>query len=117
DPARAGVGDHDGVALEAVARGVREQVPQGGAGRTDGILERDRALLDADEDRVAGEELADGRDAEDPVAVPSSPRRSVSGDHGGGDMRDVPGIEPAEGALHGDGVEVVHAASLARPAR
>src|SRR3954451_17050512 len=86
DPARARGSDNAAVALESVAGGVGEQMPQRGVRRADGVAQRDRTLLDPDQDRVPGEELPDGRHPKDPVAVPSDPRLAPGRDNGRGRM-------------------------------
>ena len=99
DPSGTRRRDDPGVALEPVAGGVGEQVPEGRAGRAGGVVELDRALLDADHQGVTGDDLADARDTEPSLRVAVGCARAGRGDHRRGDVRNPPGVDGREGIV------------------
>src|SRR6478736_5783675 len=58
-----------GLAVEGQARGMSQQMPDGGAGRPCGLVEVDDAFLGGDERRESGDWLRDGRESDGAARV------------------------------------------------
>jgi hypothetical protein len=83
--------------VEGEARGVREEVAYGRAGRPRGLVEVEHPFLRRDEDGERGDELRHGRESDRPGRVPAR-RDDVRGArHPRGGEGDVPAVDLVQG--------------------
>ncbi len=100
DPGRFGSGDRV-LALEGVAAGVGEEVPQRAAGLADGLVEGDDALFDGDEDRPRRHRLGQRGESLDAFGVADGRDDGAGAQDGGGDVGDRPVGGEVEGRHRG----------------